>query len=63
MVVVTETFLKLGRLTAKSLGMPDLWFCVIPHPFAGLDAASVMERGVRVATELRDRVDLRAALH
>jgi hypothetical protein len=50
--VTSDRFLELGRLQARTLGVPDLRLTVIPHPLAGLDPAAAEDRGRSVGHEL-----------
>jgi hypothetical protein len=50
--IVTERFEALGRAVAESLDLPSLPLLVIPHPFGGLPAEDVRERGRLVADQL-----------
>jgi hypothetical protein len=52
LTVTSDRFLELGRLQARTLGIPDLPLAVIPHPLAGLDRAAAEERGRSVGREL-----------
>lgn len=52
LTVTSDRFLELGRLQARTLGVPDLRLAVIPHPLAGLDSAAAEERGRSVGREL-----------
>ena len=49
LLVTTDPFLGLGQLEARALGMPDLRFVVLPHPFGGLKPNVVLERSQMVA--------------
>lgn len=50
--MTSDRFLELGRLQARTLGVPDLRLAVIPHPLAGLDPSAAEERGRAVGREL-----------
>ena len=50
MVVTTEKFIELAQLEARSLGVPDLRFELIPHPLGGIPAELAVARG-RVLAE------------
>ena len=50
--MTSDRFLELGRLQARTLGVPALRLAVIPHPLAGLDPAAAAERGRAVGREL-----------
>jgi len=50
--VTSDRFLELGRLQARTLGIPDLRLAVIPHPLAGLDPAEAEARGRSVGHEV-----------
>jgi hypothetical protein len=55
--VTSDRFLELGRLQARTLGVPSLRLAVIPHPLAGLDPAAAVERGRAVGRELLRLLD------
>ncbi|MCL1839112.1 MAG: hypothetical protein FWG47_07380 [Propionibacteriaceae bacterium] len=52
--MTTEKFLQLGRMLAKSNGLPDLKFAVIPHPLGGLLPEVARTRGEIVAQTVLD---------
>ena len=52
LTVTSDRFLELGRLQARTLGVPELRLAVVPHPLAGLDQAAAEERGRSVGREL-----------
>ena len=52
LTVTSDRFLELGRLQARTLGVPELRLAVIPHPLAGLDPEAARERGRSVGREL-----------
>ena len=55
--MTSDRFLELGRLQARTLGIPDLRLAVIPHPLAGLDPAAAEEQGRAVGRELLRLLD------
>jgi hypothetical protein len=48
-VVTTEKFIELALLEARSLGVPDLRFELIPHPLGGIPAELAVARGRMLA--------------
>jgi hypothetical protein len=52
LTVTSDRFVELGRLQARTLGIPELRLAVIPHPLAGLDRAAAEDRGRSVGREL-----------
>ncbi len=43
-VVGTDEFLSLGKLEARSRGLPDLHFAITKHPLGGLREPEVVEK-------------------
>jgi hypothetical protein len=59
LTVASDRFLELGRLQARTLGVPDLRLAVIPHPLAGLGPGAAEDRGRMVGRELIRLLDAR----
>lgn len=41
MVVASQEFYSLGKTESRTLGMPDLRFATVPHPFGSLKREAV----------------------
>jgi hypothetical protein len=49
-VITTDKFIGLARLTASALGVQDLKFATIPHPLGGIAPHLAFERGRELAS-------------
>ena len=52
MVITTERFIGLARMTAAALGIPDLNFELIPHPLGGIAPELAFDRGRELASRI-----------
>ena len=52
MVITTDKFIELAELEARSLGIPDLRFELIPHPLGGIPAQLAVARGRMLAERI-----------
>jgi hypothetical protein len=50
-VVGTDEFLSLGKLEARSRGLPDLPFALTRHPLGGLKEPEVVEKAAGLVVE------------
>ena len=50
--LVTESFQDMGKLEAEHLGVPDLPFVVVPHPFGTIPP----ERARQLASQAAEQV-------
>jgi hypothetical protein len=52
--IVTDGFIETGRAMAKSWGLPDYKFLVMPHPTANLTEEEMDQRARKIAPEVAD---------
>lgn len=47
MVVTSEAFHSLGTVECRTLGLPDLRFAIIPHPFGSIKRDAVRSHAAK----------------
>jgi hypothetical protein len=52
--IVTDGFIETGRAMAKSWGLPDYKFLIMPHPTANLTEEEMDQRARKIAPEVAD---------
>jgi hypothetical protein len=52
--IVTDGFIETGRAMAKSWGLPDYKFLIMPHPTANLTEEEMDHRAMKIAPEVAD---------
>ena len=52
--IVTDGFIETGRAMAKSWGLPDYKFLIMPHPTANLTEEEMDQRASEIAPEVAD---------
>lgn len=50
--IVTEVFKATGRAMARSWGVPDFRFIMMPHPIANLSPAELDQRAAAIVPEV-----------
>lgn len=50
--IVTDVFKMTGRAMARSWGVPDFRFLMMPHPIANLTAAELDQRAAAIVPEV-----------
>jgi hypothetical protein len=52
--IVTDGFIETGCAMAKSWGLPDYKFLIMPHPTANLTEEEMDQRARKIAPEVAD---------
>jgi hypothetical protein len=50
--IVTDVFTVTGKAMARTWGLPDFRFLVMPHPIANLDSAELDKRAEAIVPEV-----------